>query len=676
MKHSIVLKVIAFLLATCALLAAVAGSVGVVALAGQGLLSVDYNTWENQFYEVRAQRLAECAAESYAARSLGNLTAHQLRMIGWGNSQSELSGMFGMHPDSWGYKIVSTSGVAQETAGLEKTEGLKAYTYTVQARYPVAVSAQGDWSERHEYFDERDDLRVLHLQYHKSPEYRITVWITQDGIESFSGLDLELFEALYDLRYYLIGFSAAGLLLAVLFLVYLCCAAGKSRKTDQVKPGGLNRLPLDLYGAVLIGGFVLLGGCVLELAQEILFYDNNGEFVLYLVLAAAAGLAAAGCVVALIYALAAQWKMGWWYVWQHSVIGWCCGKLWKTLRFCGKGIAKVYGLLPLVWKYLLIAFGMAVVPLLFGVLCIANYGVVRAFWMLMLLAAALADVCLVCYGAYAYGTILKGARTMAEGKLDAGIDTGYLCGSYKNCADDLNALADVAVEAAKKQMRSERMKAELVTNVSHDIKTPLTSVISYIDLLQKAENQEQTKQYLEVLDRQSQKLKKLIDDLMDMSKADTGNMPVEITSLDAVESMNQALGEFADKLEQQSLSVVLRKPKEPVMIRADGRLLWRVLQNLMNNVVKYALPGTRVYADIEQRDDIVRISLKNISREELNISAEELTERFVRGDASRNTEGSGLGLNIARSFMQLQKGDMEVAIDGDLFKVTLLFQAD
>ena len=676
MKHSIALKAIAFLLAACTLLATVAGCVGVIALAGQGLLTVDYNTWENQFYEVRAQRLAECAAESYAARSLGNLTAQQLRMIGWGNSQSDLSGMFGMSPDSWGYKIVSTGGVAQEKAGLEEMTGVKTYTYTVRARYPVAVTAQGEWSERHDYFDDSDEYRELYLQYHKSPEYRITVWITQDGIEHFSGLNLELFEALHHLRYYLIGFAAVGLLLTVLFLVYLCCAAGKSRKTDCVKPGGLNRLPLDIYGVLMGGGFVLLGGCVLEMVEELLFYDNNGEFVFYLVLAAATGLAAAACVVAFIYALAAQWKMGWRYIRQRSIMGWCCGKLWKVLCFFGKGIAKVYGLLPLVWKYLLIAFGMAVIPMLFGILCITNHNYIRAFGMVMLLATVLVDICLVCYGAYAYGTILKGARTMAAGDLQMNIDARHLRGSYKTCANDLNTLADVAVEAAKKQMKSERMKAELVTNVSHDIKTPLTSVINYIDLLQKAENEEQTKQYLEVLERQSLKLKKLIDDLMEMSKATTGDLPVEITRLDVAEAVNQALGEFADKLETRSLAVVLRKPEKPVMILADGRLLWRVLQNLMSNVVKYALSGTRVYVDIMQVGEQVQVSLKNISAEPLNISADELAERFVRGDASRNTEGSGLGLNIAKGFMQLQGGTLELAVDGDLFKVTMKFKAE
>ena len=217
------------------------------------------------------------------------------------------------------------------------------------------------------------------------------------------------------------------------------------------------------------------------------------------------------------------------------------------------------------------------------------------------------------------------------------------------------------------------MKTELITNVSHDIKTPLTSIINYVDLLQKAQTEEERKEYLEVLDRQSQRLKKLIDDLMDMSKASTGNMTVDITKVDAVEAVNQALGEFADKLDRAMLSPVFRHDDKSLPMMADGRLVWRVLSNLLGNAVKYAMPGTRLYIDLSQMGGKVILSVKNISREELNIGADELMERFVRGDDSRNTEGSGLGLNIAKSLMELQKGELQLLVDGDLFKVTLIF---
>jgi len=214
-----------------------------------------------------------------------------------------------------------------------------------------------------------------------------------------------------------------------------------------------------------------------------------------------------------------------------------------------------------------------------------------------------------------------------------------------------------------------------VTNVSHDIKTPLTSLINYVDLLEKPHTEEEGRQYLDVLSRQSQRLKKLIEDLTEMSKATTGNMAVNITPLDGVETVTQALGEFADKLEAARLTPVFRQPEAPIAMEADGAMTWRVLSNLLSNIVKYALPGTRVYIDLMKLDNTVLISLKNISREPLNVSAEELTERFVRGDESRNTQGSGLGLNIAKSLMELQKGQLQLLVDGDLFKVTLTFPA-
>jgi signal transduction histidine kinase len=194
-----------------------------------------------------------------------------------------------------------------------------------------------------------------------------------------------------------------------------------------------------------------------------------------------------------------------------------------------------------------------------------------------------------------------------------------------------------------------------------------------VDLLQKTHTQEEQQQYLDVLARQSSRLKKLIEDLMEMSKASTGNVTTQITDVNAAEAVHQALGEFADKLLAAELTPVVRLPEEPVSMKADGRLAWRVMGNLLSNAVKYAMPGTRLYVDVTRQTDRVLISFKNISAEPLNISAEELMERFVRGDASRNTEGSGLGLNIAAGLMEVQRGSMEVLVDGDLFKVTLFF---
>ena len=231
-------------------------------------------------------------------------------------------------------------------------------------------------------------------------------------------------------------------------------------------------------------------------------------------------------------------------------------------------------------------------------------------------------------------------------------------------------------------MKSERLKTELITNVSHDIKTPLTSIVNYVDLLQKPHTPEEETEYLAVLDRQSKRMKKLIEDLVEMSKASTGNIPAYLAPTDLVEITNQALAEYDGKLKLAGLTPEVTvlgrdgKPKAPeaaVTVMADGRLLWRVLDNLLGNAVKYAMPGTRLYVDIAEYERSVMLSVKNISKNRLNISADELMERFVRGDASRSTEGSGLGLNIAKSLMELQKGKLNLIVDGDLFKAVLLY---
>jgi len=674
MKYSAMIKTLAIILAACALAVAVVGSMGMIALSEQGLYETNYNTWVQQFHERHSERMARAAAESYAARTEGNLSPYELLVIGWGNSHKELSEMWNMNQDGWGYDIMNTTGGSLETVLPMDMTNLQARYYAMQVDYPVRVMESADWEDVITYW--RDSVRYeMFLDYRQSKEYMVKVWITEDGLESFSGIDLELFEVLYALRWHFVAFTAAGLLLFLLCMLYLCWAAGKSPKRDTVEPGGLNKLPLDLYSALLIGAGLLFAAGAIEILEEMLLYDRS-SILLWGFLAAGCIWGAALCVVLLVFAHAAQWKLGFHRLWQRTLIGWCFKKVKKVLCWCYGVLCKLYGLLPLIWRYLLVAFLMVIVPLMFLYLGSTRHSGFGDFCKLLFFVSLAADAGMVLYGAYAYGTLLKGARRMAEGELNAGIDTKRLYGSYRDCAVNLNAVADVAILAAKKQMRSERMKTELITNVSHDIKTPLTSVINYIDLLQKAQTPEQREEYLAVLERQSQKLKKLIGDLMEMSKATTGDLPVELTRLDGAEALNQALGEFADKLTARNLTVVLRMPEESVPVMADGQLTWRVLSNLMGNIVKYALPGTRVYADLTRQENRVLISLKNISEQPLNISADELTERFVRGDASRNTEGSGLGLHIAKSLMELQKGSLELQIDGDLFKVTLTFPTE
>lgn len=262
----------------------------------------------------------------------------------------------------------------------------------------------------------------------------------------------------------------------------------------------------------------------------------------------------------------------------------------------------------------------------------------------------------------------------------AGGDTSYqmnlagLDGKELKVGNMINSIGTGLERALQEQVKSERLKADLITNVSHDIKTPLTSIINYVDLLKREQIPgERAQEYLKILDQKSQRLKNLTEDLVEASKASSGNVKLEMTTLDIVEMIWQTNGEFEEKFATRSLELVSTLPEHSILIEADGRHLWRVLENVYNNAFKYAMEHTRVYTDLEQKDDKVYFTIKNISANPLNVQGEELTERFVRGDVSRTTEGSGLGLSIAQSLTKLQGGTFEILIDGDLFKVRVGF---
>ena len=567
---------------------------------------------------------------------------------------------------------------------------------------PDVIFADGE-SHTMEYWDDAAQKSMV-VEYRRAqlPDYTVELTLAP-GAYRFDG-GYALLTQLWSCRDSLFFIMGACLLLFAVLAVYLCCAAGRKPGSEEVHAAGFNCIPLDIY---LAGGGLIIFGlfmAIVQFAEAADLFTQNMQTL-------CAGVLMAGYVMSLIFvgfcfACAAQFKTPGGYWWRNSVCwrcmnllvkcvkgcfsgcGWLLRKLpkaaavfwdfllmlltplrwlWKQIKkTCakiGKSVNRVYSMMPLTWQWLLTGFIM--VMLLFAALAGRSN--------LMVVLSLCACVAVVLYGAYCFGILLESAKRMGRGDLDTKVDDKYLIGAFKSFAGDLNDLAGVAVVAAQKQLKSERMKTELITNVSHDIKTPLTSIINYVDLLQKPHTPEEEKTYLEVLNRQSQRLKKLIEDLMEMSKASTGNLTADITKLDAVESVNQALGEFADKLEKAQLTPVFRHPEESVAMMADGRLAWRVLSNLLSNTVKYALPGTRVYIDVMAVEGKVVISLKNISRDELNVDADELMERFVRGDDSRNTEGSGLGLNIAKTLMELQKGQLQLLVDGDLFKVTLIF---
>lgn len=459
------------------------------------------------------------------------------------------------------------------------------------------------------------------------------------------------------MKYSVYVILALSLTVFVASFVYLVSAAGHKKDQKQVQGSFLCKVPADLFTVICL---------VAEssLAVGISLLGNAGSPDNYVFYAAAMFfLLLCGGWLALGYLLdfAVRIKLGKW--WRNTLI-------YKVLRSIYRGWNKVGENKSILWKGLAIFLGVNFLEVLIFVVFGVDYSKIMIVWF--------AEKAVILF---AGGEILiqmkrlqEGGKHIAEGDMDYQIDTEHMLPALKEHAADLNRINEGVSKAVNEKMKSERFKTELITNVSHDIKTPLTSIINYVDLLEKEEiPNENAKEYLEVLERQSARLKKLIEDLIEASKASSGSLSVNLEKLEAGVFLVQTVGEFKEKTEKNKLDLQIKKPGEPIYIVADGRHFWRVIDNLMNNICKYAQPETRVYINLEQTGEKVQITFRNTSRYPLNISSEELMERFVRGDSSRNTEGNGLGLSIAGSLMELMHGKMQLFVDGDLFKVVLEF---
>lgn len=473
----------------------------------------------------------------------------------------------------------------------------------------------------------------------------------------------------YALRHWIYAIIAAAALLVAVCFVFLLCAAGHHPGVEGVRPGWGTKIPLDLLTAAV--SLVLFLG--IQMVVEANFGGIGVVLVVVLGPAILAGVFTGWCM-----SLALRIKLGGW--WRNTVIYVALRWAWKVLkklggglRAAGRGLAGLLGGVPLVGKTVLIFLGLCVLEGL-GILVSLGFfwswGVLAFLWVVekLLLFLAVLAVALMCR------KLLLGGRALAAGDLAYQVDTSRMVLDFKAHGEDLNHIAQGMAAAVDQRMRSERMKTELITNVSHDIKTPLTSIINYADLIGKEpKDSDKIPEYAAVLTRQSERLKRLIEDLVEASKASTGNLEVDLAPCQPGVLLTQAAGEYEQRLKDAGLDLVTRQPETPVTILADGRRLWRVFDNLMNNICKYAQRGTRVYLTLEERDGQAVISFKNTSRAPLDIPAEELLERFVRGDAARGGEGNGLGLSIARSLTELQKGTLDLTVDGDLFKVVLRF---
>lgn len=451
----------------------------------------------------------------------------------------------------------------------------------------------------------------------------------------------------------LIPLAAAGLLATLLLLILLMTAAGRTSGRTGVTLTWWDRSWYEGH----IAAAVLLLCLVLQLGDPIAFAWNQEGGQRVSVIAALACLSGvmAGCALELCWTAAVRLKAR--MFWQTTLA-------FRLARWLARGCRALWNAvlaLPM--------FGRAAA--LF-VLYLA--GTILTAHPLIFLVYQGAVLFLICRWIRQWRTIRAAADRMSGGEVECRIDTRGMYHDLKEHAQQLNSLSDGLSKAVAERMKSERFKSELITNVSHDLKTPLTSIINYVDLLKKEDiDNPKAAEYLEVLERKSQRLKKLTEDLVEASKASTGNLAVQRERLNAAQLADQALAEYSDRLTASGLTVVAALPEEPVYVWADGRHLWRVLDNLLSNCCKYAMPATRVYVDVYAWEDQVTIQVKNVSREPLNIPAERLMERFVRGDDSRTTEGSGLGLSIARSLTELQGGEFRLEVDGDLFKASVVF---
>ena len=460
-----------------------------------------------------------------------------------------------------------------------------------------------------------------------------------------------------------------GSVLWLIGMVWLTVTAGRRPEDEEIHLNGFDRWYTEIAAGTVIG--IWLAGTIISgtlIANSSLGYSH--VVVTVIVICLICGTYTMAWFLIGYLSLVRRIKAG--TLWKNSMIrkvlkwiGKCSGKLADFARAFSRNTAEKIKVLLVGGAFLFLQF------LIIG----CGFTGAGVFLIILLIVDA-AAVIFIIRKADGLDLIMDGLKKISDGELQYKIKTDTLTGKQKVMAEYINNIGSGLDAAVENSLKKERMQTELITNVSHDLKTPLTSIINYVDLM-KRENPTDPKiqEYLRILDEKSQRLKVLTEDVVEASKASTGNIKLEMNDIDFVEMVQQVIGEFEEKFQEKNLTMMVHFTDEPSIIYADGQRMWRVLENVFGNVVKYAMEGTRVYAEISNRNKKVTFSLKNISAQPLNISADELTERFIRGDVARNTEGSGLGLSIAKSLTELQGGEFKLYLDGDLFKVMITFAA-
>lgn len=481
--------------------------------------------------------------------------------------------------------------------------------------------------------------------------------------------EAENYETYSKLMFPMLAGAIFGSVLWLIGMVWLTVTAGRRPEDEEIHLNGFDRWYTEIAAGTVIG--IWLAGTIISgtlIANSSLGYSH--VVVTVIVICLICGTYTMAWFLIGYLSLVRRIKAG--TLWKNSLIrkvlkwiGKCSGKLADFARAFSRNTAEKIKVLLVGGAFLFLQF------LIIG--CVFSGAGV---FLLALMAVDVAVMIFAIRKADGQDRIMDGLKKISDGELQYKIKTDTLTGKQKVMAEYINNIGSGLDAAVENSLKKERMQTELITNVSHDLKTPLTSIINYVDLM-KRENPTDPKiqEYLRILDEKSQRLKVLTEDVVEASKASTGNIKLEMNDIDFVEMVQQVIGEFEEKFQEKNLTMMVHFTDEPSIIYADGQRMWRVLENVFGNVVKYAMEGTRVYAEISNRNKKVTFSLKNISAQPLNISADELTERFIRGDVARNTEGSGLGLSIAKSLTELQGGEFKLYLDGDLFKVMITFVA-
>ena len=481
--------------------------------------------------------------------------------------------------------------------------------------------------------------------------------------------EAENYETYSKLMFPMLAGAIFGSVLWLIGMVWLTVTAGRRPEDEEIHLNGFDRWYTEIAAGTVIG--IWLAGTIISgtlIANSSLGYSH--VVVTVIVICLICGTYTMAWFLIGYLSLVRRIKAG--TLWKNSLIrkvlkwiGKCSGKLADFARAFSRNTAEKIKVLLVGGAFLFLQF------LIIG----CGFTGAGVFLMILLIVDA-AAVIFIIRKADGLDLIMDGLKKISDGELQYKIKTDTLTGKQKVMAEYINNIGSGLDAAVENSLKKERMQTELITNVSHDLKTPLTSIINYVDLM-KRENPTDPKiqEYLRILDEKSQRLKVLTEDVVEASKASTGNIKLEMNDIDFVEMVQQVIGEFEEKFQEKNLTMMVHFTDEPSIIYADGQRMWRVLENVFGNVVKYAMEGTRVYAEISNRNKKVTFSLKNISAQPLNISADELTERFIRGDVARNTEGSGLGLSIAKSLTELQGGEFKLYLDGDLFKVMITFVA-